>query len=88
MSESLKPKHAHRMVRRGPQSCYWDCLNCGDYLCDVSGKPNRRITSAGASFVLGKCKGPAMAVRQMVLDRQERLRAPTRIRSDHDGQEK
>lgn len=45
----------HKMRPRNPQSRYWDCDNCGDFLMDIKTPPRKRVNPDLAARVLGKC---------------------------------
>ena len=45
----------HKMRRRYPESRYWDCDNCGDFLFDTKERARKRVSPDIAARVLGKC---------------------------------
>ena len=48
---------AHRMKRRDATSRYWDCVKCGQFLCDIMSRPRSRISVRIAERSLGRCPG-------------------------------
>lgn len=46
----------HRMKQRAGYARYWDCVHCGQFLCDMRPVPRKRIMPVVAERMFGPCR--------------------------------